>query len=207
MAQLYLDATRSIEPSPEFLPYAGDVVRTLLLGGATDRAAGWYELVRQAASVQQDLTATGTLLDIWPLFHLAARDTGVPYSDQILDLWWQAQVTAVGEERIRRGRLLLSLLEALDYKVPERFWVEMMNSPARVDDRSPSIAHWRAMLRAGAANRLGETLLASLDGLGPQGLATTSLSSLSSVIGIFREIGLEPEADRIAVEAAIMRGL
>src|SRR5690606_3406531 len=113
MAKLYLEATRSIEPAPEFLPHAGDVVRTLLLGGATDRAAAWYELVRRSASSQQDLAATGTLLDIWPLFHLAARDTGVPFSDQILDLWWQAQAPTVRAERVQRGRLFLGLLEAL----------------------------------------------------------------------------------------------
>jgi len=208
IARLYLDATRSIEPSPEFLQYAGDVVRVLLLGGATDRAASWYELVRRSASGNaQDLTATGTLLNIWPLFHLAERDTGVPFSDQILDLWWQAQVTAEGDERIRRGRLFFSLLEALDYTVPERFWVEVSGSPAATPDRAPSIAHWRALLRAAAADRVGETVLASLDGLGAQGLAMTSLASLSSVIGEYRQVGLIPEANRLAVEAAIMRGL
>jgi hypothetical protein len=214
MAKLYLDATRSIEPAPEFLPHAGDVVRALLLGGATDRAATWYELVRRAASSQeggqeggQDMAATGTLLDIWPLFHLAERDTGVPYSDQILDLWWQAQVSTVGDERVRRGRLLFGLLEALDYTVPEHFWIEVMAEPVGVAERTPSVAHWRAMLRAAAANRVGETVLASLDALGAQGLTMTSLSTLSSVIGAFRQIGLPAEANRIAVEAAILRGL
>jgi hypothetical protein len=210
MAKLYLDATRSIEPAPEFLPHAGDVVRALLLGGATDRATAWYELVRRAASspgASQDLAATGALLDIWPLFHLAERDTGVPYSDQILDLWWQAQVTTAGDERMRRGRLLFGLLEALDYTVPEHFWIEVMAEPARVAERAPSVAHWRAMLRASAANRVGETVLASLDALGQQGLTMTSMSALSSVIGAFRQIGLPADADRIAVEAAILQGL
>ena len=207
MAKLYLEATRSIEPAPEFLPHAGDVVRTLLLGGATDRAASWYELVRRAASSQQDLAATGTLLDIWPLFHLAARDTGVPFSDQILDLWWQAQATTVRDERMQRGRLFLGLLEALDYKVPEHFWNEVLAEPARVADRAPSLAHWRAMLRASAGNRVGETVLASLDALGAEGLTMTSLSAISSVIGAFRQIGLPAEADRVAVETAILRGL
>lgn len=206
IARLYLDATRSIEPSPDYLASAGEVVRALLINGASDRAFEWYDVVRRAASAE-NIAATGTLLDIWPLFHLAGRDTGVPYSDQILSLWWQAQITAVGEERIRRGRLLYTLLEAMDYVVPERFWTELITDPMIVSDPSPSLPVWRDMLRATAAGRKGEAVLASLDGLGSQGLANASLAAISSLIGQYRQLGLDKDANRIAVEVAISRGL
>jgi len=49
--------------------------------------------------------------------------------------------------------------------------------------------------------------LASLNGLGNAGLTSTSLSALSSIIGQWRAVGLEAEARRLAVAAAILRGL
>jgi hypothetical protein len=205
-AQALLAAERSIEPSLDLLDDAGEIVRALLMAGATDRAYDWYQTIRQSAN-GDNLKATGVLIDIWPLFPLAQRDTGVPYTDQILDLWWRAEADKTPDEKMARGRLLFSLLESLDYTVPEKFWIDVIDQPLRVNETTPALPVWRSGLRAAAQHHLGETVAATLVGLGNNGLGITSVSAISSIIGQFREVGLSPEADRIAIETAILQGL
>ena len=64
-----------------------------------------------------------------------------------------------------------------------------------------------ALSDASSSGRLGETVILALLGLGENGPQKTSLPILAEIIKSLRSIGLESEAQEIALEAALAGGL
>jgi hypothetical protein len=63
------------------------------------------------------------------------------------------------------------------------------------------------MKHAAAQNRRGETVLLALLALGPGGPATATADTLSEVAAALRAVRLEKDARRLALEAALARGV
>ena len=79
------------------------------------------------------------------------------------------------------------------------------NMPASSAIASPALRH---NLAAAALNgRLGETVLLALLQLGVAGPGKSGLVTLGETIGGLRAVGLERDAQAIAVEAALAGGL
>ena len=71
----------------------------------------------------------------------------------------------------------------------------------------PSTVLWHGLERAAAAGRIGETVLLSLLALGEVGPPGANPVTLHGVMRALRRIGLGAAARRIALEAALARGL
>ncbi len=206
IARVNLEATRALPPSADLMAQAVDAARALLLAGDTGRALEWYQVIRKKAS-EGDLDATKGLLDLWPLLQIADPEEQIPWSEEILELWWQGQLILPARERIARGRLLFGLLEALGRTIPDLFWDRVAEGAVAESAPVPNIAIWRSLVAAAQAHRRGETVLLTLLALGEGGVASTSPSILSSTIASLRAIGLENEARALALEAALAHGL
>ena len=70
---------------------------------------------------------------------------------------------------------------------------------------SPALSF--VMRDSSSSGRLGETVILALLGLGENGPQKTSLPILAEIIKSLRSIGLESEAQEIALEAALAGGL
>lgn len=206
IARVNLSAARAMEPSPALVASAADISRALLLAGDLERVFGWYAVARAKAS-DGDLDATRALLDMWPLLQITDPRHTLPWSEQILDLWWRGQTALPPEQRMTRGRLLFALLEAMGQGVPDRFWSRLYSGPLTDASPAPNMAIWRGMVAAASAGRLGETVLMVLLAVGDKGVSRASPTVLGSAVASLRSVGLDREARALALEAALARGL
>ena len=212
-AAIYRQAIETIEPAPGLVADAAEICRALLLDGDIDRVIEWYAVVRQQAA-GGDLDATRALLDIWPLIQIADGARTLPFSPQILDLWWQGQQGETEAERKRRGTLLFSLLDALDYDIPPALWIALLKTSATADDGADTPAttgadypSWRQMVLAGQGGRRGEAVLGALVLMGDKGPPAAGPTVTGSVVAGLRAVGLADDARRLALEAAVAGGL
>ena len=114
---------------------------------------------------------------------------------------------AVNPDAHRRGGLLLTLLSALGRNIAPEQWDVLLAGPLSEPSAVASPA-LRYVLRDAAANgRLGETVLLALLGLGAGGPEKAGLVTLGDAVAALRTVGLERDAEAIAVEAALAGGL
>jgi len=201
-----VEATRALPDIPELLNNAADVAKALLVAGDFEGAMGWYNLVRREAS-NANVDATARLLELWPYMQIADTTGKIPFSNEILDLWWQAQLVNTRAERASKGALLFAVFEALGNQVPQRYWTSLYEGAERADESMPALPAWRGTLLAARGGRLGETVLLSLVLLGEQGPGPANPAVLSNVIEALRLVGLEKEARALAIEALAEAGL
>lgn len=205
LANLVADAVAEIAPTPETLPAAMDITRLLLLTGRSQEAALWYEALRTAAS-GGDGKATATLIDLWPLAIVGAAADAASFSPEILDLWRQNRQALDEDARRQQELTLFTLLEALGYAVPEIAWEGLSGGPAASAEAPPSDPIWNGMIEAAAGGRVGETVLSAAIVCGEGGPAATPPLLMASVVRALKDVGLEADARRLAVEALVARG-
>ncbi|RME62475.1 MAG: hypothetical protein D6782_12115, partial [Alphaproteobacteria bacterium] len=197
--------TAAIEPHPDLLAWAPEVVRMLALAGARARIGEWYQMVRDAAPAG-DAPMADRLLDIWALAVVADDRQMVPFSDRILDLWYQTRSGREATGRGDRALLFFSVLEGLGYVVPPLVWQQLADLGVDILARSPAGQEWNGLVTAASAGRLGETAAFALAVLGSEGAVGASPEALRSVLESLRAVGLEDEARQLAAEALMLRG-
>lgn len=205
LAYLVADAVAEIAPTSETLPAAADVTRLLLLAGRSQEAALWYAALRAAAS-GGDGKATATLIDLWPLAIIGAAADAASFSPEILDLWRQSRQALDEDARRQQELTLFTLLEAVGYAVPEIAWAGLSGDPAASAEAPPSDPIWTGMIDAAASGRVGETVLSAAIVSGEGGPAATPPLLMASVVRALKDVGLEADARRLAVEALVARG-
>ena len=148
------------------------------------------------------------VLDMWPLMQLADFDNNLPLAKETVAAWWSGQVLLKGANTgSERAALLYTLLDSLDYEMSDELWDPLLQGPLTVTSYLPSPALSRALIVAAEDKRIGETVLLALLALGDVGPAGADPSTLHAVIRALRAIGLSSDARRIAIEAALGRGL
>ncbi len=194
IAGLYLDAILDIPPSPAFVAFAPDAVRIALLNDRWDLARDWYAIARNTAS-SGDAEATRMLVEMWPLMVTMDKAREIPYSPQILRLWRRGVELLPGDEQLARALLLYSVLEVLNYPVPEDLKSE------GVFARSVSSG---ANFIGGPS--LGETLLRVLGSFGASGPEVVAPTVLADIMKTLIDTGLDNDARHLALETLIARG-
>ncbi|MBW7835190.1 MAG: hypothetical protein H3C28_00930 [Sphingomonadales bacterium] len=205
LAYLVADAVAEIAPTPETLPAAADITRLLLLAGRSQEAALWYAALRATAS-GGDGKATATLIDLWPLAIVGAAADAASFSPEILDLWRQNRQALDEDARRQQELTLFTLLEALGYAVPEIAWAGLSGDAAARAEAPPSDPIWTGMIEAAAGGRVGETVLSAAIVCAKGGPAATPPLLMASVVRALKDVGLEADARRLAIEALVARG-
>lgn len=204
-AALNSQTLKSITPSTRLINHAHHISRGLILAGETDSAIGWYDFARRAAA-GGDAEATRALINIWPLAILASEPGDIPWSDSILNLWWNGQMVLSPENRDAKATLLYALAEAFGYSVADDKWAELITENHIEGIQSIPLAVWREMIKAVGENKPGEAVLLSLIAMGQSGPGSLDASGLSTVIRLLRSVGLEQEARNVAIEALVANG-
>ncbi len=203
-AKVNAQAIAAVEPSAESMRYAREITRSLLMAGRHDRVNDWYNFIRSIATAE-NIDATEALITLWPLKVVTDAEGMMPWSPEILELWWNSQLSFGFEERRDRASLLYSVLEALGYEVPEVAWNRLAAGDPGVETPQPALPYWRALLRAAEKQRLGETVLLVLISLDNEGLGKVSPVIFGNVIRSLRAVGLDHEARGLALEALISK--
>ena len=106
-----------------------------------------------------------------------------------------------------RGGRLLTLLSALGRNVSPEQWDALLAGPLSEPSAVASPALRHALRAAASDRRLGEAVLLALLGLGAGGPQNSGLVTLGETISGLRDVGLERDAQAIAIEAALAGGL
>jgi hypothetical protein len=180
---------------------APSAARALLAAERPIPAARWYSLVSVEAAGDQQ--ARDDLVSLTPLFALAGFGGSVAVPDfdsEAMDAW----LTGTPDAQAKAAHLL-ALLEGIGVPVPETAWQRLIPlNQAPVP--APPAPLWRALDRAAAERRLGETVLLALHMLGREPQAAHPEALGAGLRGL-RAVGLDQEARAIAMATVLQMGL
>ena len=206
VARVMRDICRTIEPKSELGWAAVEIGRALLAAGDVASARRWFDIVHQNASGGVPDFAIA-ILDLWPLVQLMDTERSLGWNPETLLAWWQGEQERSGENTYDRAALVFTLLDAVGYDIPERMWQRLMSASLTVTAYMPSVQLWRSLETASQSSRVGETVLLSLLALGEVGPAGANPTTLHVVISALKRVGLETDARKVALEAALAKGL
>lgn len=201
-AALNVETLMSIEPSARLINHTHQITRGLLLAGEIDRAIQWYNFARRSA-VGGNGEATRALINIWPLAIIASERGEIPWSNDILELWWNGQMVLSPENRDHKAALFYALAEAFQYEVSQGKWAELITENKAGDAKSISLGVWRELIKSVAENKPAQAITLSLIAMGQDGPGSLDASGISTVVRVLRSFGLEEEARKVAIEALV----
>lgn len=203
-----LPLIEGLEPAPELGFIALDEARALFSAGETDKAMTWLASARVDSATNSDSQAVVT--GLWPYTLLAASAAGA-WDQAGFDAWYAAEKASkdpadahAADERAVR---LLGLLSALGTPVPADAWQVHLADADGEPAAMPSMARWQALKDATAAGHRGETVCLVLLAVGNAGAANANPMALDAAVDALHRIGLDPDARRLAIEAALVAGI
>lgn len=182
LAALYRPIADRITPAPNLAWFAPEAARLMFWSGNVERGGFWLNLAQGASTAQPDIARTLPGLQI--LAQMAGL-TGTYDADPVL-AWQHSGGNPAIAERLRGIEAGLGLPGGI--------------APIASGEAA-------AIGTAAQAGRRGETVLLALIALGGRGLANADSATLAQSLGGLRAVGLEEEARRIGIEAAIVAGL
>jgi hypothetical protein len=200
--RIYAPLLADIAPAPELSGLAPDAARHLYGGGKLREAGAWVALLQQSQQTNPDAAAA------------------LPQLQSLNALAGNGAVTAPGAEpqlilpklppddpRTARLRALFNALQQAQETSPAEPQVTLAADTPAPAMPQQNVNLWLDLGRAAEKGRIGETVLLSLVGLDATGLADAEPEWLARAVTSLRRVGLDDEARRLAVEAAIANGL
>ena len=179
-----------------------NAARALLAAGELEASRDWLALTQLYA--RTSIEAADVAAAMWPIerqFQPTFRNRFTPLR---LKRWEESRPSGrISDDKT----LVLSTLGSLGEAVTNDDWFDLMDNQSRRSTEIPSPQIWNGLIDASHNGRLGETVLIALVALGENGLSSISPIVLSHVVSALVQVGLENEARRLAVEAAIIQGL
>ena len=200
-----LPSLQALEPTPELAWFAIDAVRALYTAGDVTTAQRWFEMV-QANATPGNTDAALAVLKLWPLPFL--RD---PRYQQgwdgvsILGPWVEGRAALDGspDARIKQVELVLTLLAAMDFDVPDAVWPPLFRNALTVTASIPAAGLWIHLRSASLSGEVGATVLFAMLALGEGGPAGAEPIVLAEIVSALTRVNLDDAARQIAVEAAM----
>ncbi|UCH75725.1 MAG: hypothetical protein JSU82_07825 [Rhodospirillales bacterium] len=180
--------------------FAADAVRAFYAFGRFDKAAPWLAAAGRIPDEPEYMERAALL---WPLVALVEGSARAPGHDA----WLAALRARDGADAALHAGLAYSLFEAMGERVREEDWLALLDGVSRAPALAADPAYLRQFRGAATAGRKGETALLALLILGRGGVADTGPGLMSEIIIGLRMVGLEEEARRLALEAALEGGL
>lgn len=216
-AQVFSDVIKQVPPRTDLIWFASHAVRALVIVGAPEAATDWLGLLRANATLSDE--AAQSLALLVPVVQLAGLDGDHLFGPMgAVDVWRDAQKNMPNSRE--RAILYYSLLEGLGHPVDPAVWDDLgYDGIAGAPDSSgdgpatglipnlPDPVLWHRLFGAARSGKTGETALLALATLGASGTAKSHPLTISRVVQSLAVVGLEAEAQGLAVEAALAGGL
>ncbi|MBL4602156.1 MAG: hypothetical protein JKY84_05390, partial [Emcibacteraceae bacterium] len=127
----------------------------------------------------------------------------IPWSGDILNLWWNGQMVLAPQNRDDKAALFYAVAEAFQYEVSEEKWADLITDNHPENVQAIPLAVWCELIKSVGENKPAQSIILSLIAMGQDGPGSLDASGISTVIRILRSFGLESEARKIAIEALV----
>lgn len=202
MGMVYAPILKQIDPTGDLVWFAGNAARALIAAGQLETGKRWLELSQLYA--RTSIEASDVAAAMWPVERQLLPSMTNRFTPVRFKRWEESRPST----RIAADKaLVLSTLTAFGESVSTVDWMSLMDRRTRTSMEMPQPHIWNGLALAADNGRVGETVLLSLIALGEDGPAGASPLLLSRVIESLMVVGLEQDARRIAVEAALAQGL
>lgn len=202
MGMVYAPALRQIDPTGDLVWFAGNAARALIAAGQLETGKRWLELSQLYA--RTSIEASDVAAAMWPVERQLLPSITNRFTPLRFKRWEESRPsTRVAADKA----LVLSTLTAFGESVSTVDWMSLMDRRTRSSMDMPQPHIWNGLALAAENGRVGETVLLSLIALDEEGPAGASPLLLSRVIESLMIVGLEQDARRLAVEAALAQGL
>ena len=180
-----------LDPGARLTFFAAHAARAYLLLHDLPSANEWAALAQREREINP--YAARDAVELEPLLALAGANEGGRWNEASFATWWQRRQESDPEKGSENAALLADLLEALGEPAPSSAGMVVGGESASA-----------ATIRGGPR---GETILQIAHYLAAEGAAEAYRQRVPEAVRTLRSIGLESEARRLAVEAAIGAGL
>jgi hypothetical protein len=187
---LYAPYARQVQPARNLAWFAPEAARLMFLSGNHDRGGFWLNLV-ETSSANPELARQAPGLRL--LGRLARGRGGNTGNQDPVAAW--AQATGAGQQKAQQ---VYALFAGLGQKIGG--W-----SGIAPIAQGGSLA--AQINQAAVSGKRGETVLLSLIAFGGDRLGSTDPAGLAAGLGGLSGVGLNKEAQQIALEAAVLIGL
>lgn len=196
----------ALDPGVDVDWFAEDAVRGLMAADQFRAARPWLERLRRVEGTGTG-EASSAWLRLWATVRLAGGDPAVSFDDASVARWWEHLRSIDPQQATLRGSAALALMAALGDPVGSDAWRGLVSAPS-VDIRGvPETAFAFAIRAAADSRRLGETVMLCVAAPGETPLGEIAIPALADMVRALVAVGLEPEARRLATEAALAHGL
>lgn len=196
----------ALDPGSDVDWFAEDAVRGLMAADEFRAARPWLERLRRQ-EVGSTGEASAAWLRLWAAVRLAGGDPAAAFDDASVAHWWEHLRSIDPQQATLRGSAALALMAALGDPVGSDAWRGLVSTPV-VDIRAvPETAFAFAIRAAADSRRLGETVMLCVAAPGETPLGEIAIPALADIVRALVAVGLEPEARRLATEAALAHGL
>ena len=194
----------TVKPRPDLIWFASSAARAGIAGGNYELASDWLSVLGK--TIDLDYEASGSLLRLLPLIAIAGEPLPIPFNkDQATDVWSGLSDNFTRVDKEKRASRLLVLLSAMGIEPKIGAWKDIIsNNNLSVNEKIPSTALRYQLHDAAKNNRIAEVVCISLIMLGSKGPSEAGLVTLNAVIRALRQINLEADARKIAIEAAVL---
>jgi hypothetical protein len=195
-ARLVAPLLLELEPSPDLDSFAPMAARALYAVDRAQEAGRWAEIGGASAQAQLFLVARLALGEngpAWPKDGLRSILEALQPKDAILE----------------PGKLLLAgaLLQAVGEPIRPEDWAALVALPPAAGAASPNAALWFDGRAAVAGHHLGEALLDTIVMAQSGGRLSSEPIVIAEAVARLNSLGLQVEARRLALEAALSAGL
>lgn len=202
MGMVYSPALKQINPTGDLAWFAGNAARALIASGELETGKRWLELSQLFA--RTSIEASDVAAAMWPVERQLLPSMTNRFTPVRFKRWEESRPsTRVAADKA----LVLTTLTSFDESVSMVDWMSLMDRRTHVSIDMPQPHIWNGLALAAENGRVGETVLLSLVALGEDGTAGNSPVLLARIIKSLIAVGLEEDARRLAVEAALVQGL
>ncbi|MEL0020807.1 MAG: hypothetical protein VW709_13120, partial [Rickettsiales bacterium] len=200
-----LPVVAGMRPSAALPDFAGQAARILFAGGRITEAMEWYGLA--AANSERAPEIKQAAESLWPIAVIADMSEAVSLDADRLRNFLKTLRREDPENAQRRALVYFSVLEAVGREVPADIWRDLLNGPMVSLEPGLNRAWENALDDAVGNRRTGEAALLVVAGAASTGdsIFASNAAGYKAILSL-RNIGLDEEARRLAVETALAAG-
>ncbi len=208
VAHLSLPILQDLPAGPYGQDFNRMILKILLVNDRVDLSRQWERTARRAAiqgTADERVAARKDITRLDTLILLAGVDGIARWNTASFNNWLQQMAT--DPDVALKGAFLLTMMEVFGYTVSDADWDRLITLEQTHRQAQSNHSFENTLVTAATSRQKGKTVALSLLSMGSGDVSAVSLTTLRAVTSALMAVGLEDDARKIALEAAILLDL